>query len=95
MLQPPLLLPAGPKELLDGTAVSQPALFVAGLAAVELLWQAEPDTVASCGAAAGLSLGEYCALVFAGAMTFEEGLRVRAVVGCGARGYQPVACSLT
>ena len=28
------------------------------------------------GACAGLSLGEYCALVFAGVLTFEEGLRV-------------------
>lgn len=27
-------------------------------------------------ACAGLSLGEYCALVFAGVLTFEEGLRV-------------------
>ncbi|HEV2948989.1 MAG TPA: acyltransferase domain-containing protein, partial [Gemmataceae bacterium] len=31
---------------------------------------------ANCVAAAGLSLGEYTALVFAGAMTFEDGLRV-------------------
>ena len=27
-------------------------------------------------AAAGLSLGEYCALVFAEVLTFEEGLRI-------------------
>ena len=25
---------------------------------------------------AGLSLGEYCALVFAGVLTFEEGLKI-------------------
>ena len=30
----------------------------------------------SCSTAAGLSLGEYCALVFAGAMSFEDGLKV-------------------
>ena len=29
-----------------------------------------------CSVAAGLSLGEYCALVFAGAMSFEDGLKV-------------------
>jgi [acyl-carrier-protein] S-malonyltransferase len=57
--------------------VSQPALFVAGLAAVEKLRSEDPQLVSSCGAAAGLSLGEYTALVFAGAMSFEAGLRVR------------------
>ena len=30
----------------------------------------------SCGAAAGLSLGEYTALVFAGALSFEDALTV-------------------
>lgn len=33
-------------------------------------------------AAAGLSLGEYCALVFAGVLSFEDGLRV-VKVQCG------------
>ncbi|PNH05234.1 Malonyl-CoA-acyl carrier protein transacylase, mitochondrial [Tetrabaena socialis] len=60
---------------LDDTRVAQPALFVAGLAAVEVLRQREPGLVDACSAAAGLSLGEYTALVFAGAMSFEEGLR--------------------
>lgn len=54
----------------------QPALFVAGLAAVEKLRQDTPEAVAGCSAAAGLSLGEYTALVFAGALTFEDGLKV-------------------
>jgi hypothetical protein len=27
--------------------------------------------------AAGLSLGEYCALVFSGALSFEDGIKVR------------------
>ncbi|GLC48733.1 hypothetical protein PLESTB_000131000 [Pleodorina starrii] len=66
----------GPQSALDDTQVAQPALFVAGLAAVELLRQRDPRVVESCGACAGLSLGEYTALVFAGAMSFEEGLRV-------------------
>ena len=34
-----------------------------------------------CSAAAGLSLGEYTALVFAGAIDFEDGLRLVAVRG--------------
>jgi [acyl-carrier-protein] S-malonyltransferase len=35
-----------------------------------------PEAVSSCAMAAGLSLGEYTALVFAGALSFEDGLRV-------------------
>ena len=66
----------GPKERLDDTAVSQPALYVAGLAAVEKLRAEDSSTVDQCSAAAGLSLGEYCALVFAGALSFEDGLKV-------------------
>jgi [acyl-carrier-protein] S-malonyltransferase len=66
----------GPAERLDSTVVSQPALFVSSLAAVEVLRQREPEAVLSCQAAAGLSLGEYSALVFAGVMSFEDGLRV-------------------
>ena len=37
----------------------------------------DAGTVDGCSMAAGLSLGEYCALVFAGAMSFEDGLQVR------------------
>lgn len=66
----------GPAEKLNSTVVSQPALFVAGLAAVEKLRSEDPAAVEACEGAAGLSLGEYTALVFAGAMSFEEGLRV-------------------
>jgi [acyl-carrier-protein] S-malonyltransferase len=66
----------GPAERLNSTAVSQPALFVTSLAALEALRDSEPGTVAECGAAAGLSLGEYTALVFAGALAFRDGLRV-------------------
>ena len=66
----------GPAEKLDSTVYSQPALFVTSLAALEWLRANKPDVVASCQAAAGLSLGEYTALVFAGVMSFEDGLRV-------------------
>ncbi len=67
---------SGPQADLDSTAVSQPALFVCSLAALELLKAEQPDVVSQCAATAGLSLGEYTALVFAGAMSFEDGLRV-------------------
>ena len=66
----------GPAEKLDSTVYSQPALFVTSLAALEVLRATKPDVVANCQAAAGLSLGEYTALVFADVLTFEDGLRV-------------------
>jgi [acyl-carrier-protein] S-malonyltransferase len=64
----------GPAEQLDSTVCSQPALFVTSLAALESLRAESPDVVLSCEAAAGLSLGEYTAMVFAGVMDFEDGL---------------------
>jgi [acyl-carrier-protein] S-malonyltransferase len=66
----------GPAEKLDSTVYSQPALFVTSLAALEWLRANKPDVADSAEAAAGLSLGEYTALVFAGCMSFEDGLRV-------------------
>jgi [acyl-carrier-protein] S-malonyltransferase len=66
----------GPAAKLDSTVHSQPALFVSSLAALEQLKQDSPELVSSCAATAGLSLGEYTALVFAGVMEFEAGLRV-------------------
>ena len=66
----------GPAEELDSTVYSQPALFVTSLAALEKLRHDSPDVVLSCEGTAGLSLGEYTALVFAGAIEFEAGLRL-------------------
>jgi [acyl-carrier-protein] S-malonyltransferase len=66
----------GPKETLESTDISQPAIFVASLAALEGLKKTDPTVVESCAGAAGLSLGEYTALVFAGAMDFESALKV-------------------
>jgi [acyl-carrier-protein] S-malonyltransferase len=66
----------GPSERLNSTVVSQPALFVASLAALESLKQSHPQVLDECVAAAGLSLGEFTALTFAGALTFSEGLRL-------------------
>eukprot|EP00475_Leptophrys_vorax_P040288 TRINITY_DN7447_c0_g1_i1.p1 TRINITY_DN7447_c0_g1~~TRINITY_DN7447_c0_g1_i1.p1 ORF type:complete len:295 (-),score=46.54 TRINITY_DN7447_c0_g1_i1:148-906(-) len=60
------------------TAVSQPAIYVASLAAVEALRAQEggAEKLAAIDVAAGLSLGEYTALAFAGAFSFEDGLRL-------------------
>lgn len=66
----------GPSEQLDATEFSQPALFVTSLAALEVLREESPDVVLSCQAAAGLSLGEYTAMTFAGVLEFEDGLRL-------------------
>jgi [acyl-carrier-protein] S-malonyltransferase len=67
---------SGPAEKLDSTVHSQPALFVTSIAALEWLKLNKPEVYDSCQATAGLSLGEYTALVFAGVMSFEDGLRV-------------------
>ncbi len=66
----------GPPDRLNSTVISQPAIFVTSLAALESLREKDAEAVAACAAAAGLSLGEYTALVFAGAMSFPDGLRV-------------------
>lgn len=67
----------GPKEDLDTTAVSQPAIFVSSLAAVEK-FRAEggADAIDAADIACGLSLGEYTALAFAGAISFEDGVKI-------------------
>jgi [acyl-carrier-protein] S-malonyltransferase len=66
----------GPADRLNATDVSQPAIFVASLAALEYLKAVDPDAAKHVVATAGLSLGEYTALVFAGAMSFEDALKV-------------------
>lgn len=60
----------GPAEELNRTSVCQPALLTASIAALEA-WRSRgggTEPVPS----AGLSLGEYTALVFAGALTLED-----------------------
>jgi [acyl-carrier-protein] S-malonyltransferase len=66
----------GPAEKLNSTVHSQPALFVCSLAALEQLKLDSPGVVEGCAVTAGLSLGEYTALVFAGAIDFDAGLRL-------------------
>ena len=72
----------GPKEKLDSTVISQPAIYVASLAAVEKLrMEAGQEAIDKATVAAGLSLGEYTALSFAGAISFEDGLKIVKVRG--------------
>ena len=71
----------GPAEALNATDVSQPALFVASLAALESLKATNPDVVPACEGAAGLSLGEYTALGLRGC----DRIRSRAQAGAAAR----------
>ncbi len=66
----------GPADKLNSTVHSQPALFVCSLAALEQLKQDAPEVVEGCDITAGLSLGEYTALVFADAIDFDSGLRL-------------------
>lgn len=66
----------GPSAQLDATDVSQPAIFVTSLACLEKLRAEKPEVSLACEMTAGLSLGEYTALVFAGALSFEDGLRL-------------------
>ncbi|XP_010469886.1 PREDICTED: uncharacterized protein LOC104749872 [Camelina sativa] len=69
---------SGPKEKLDSTVISQPAIYVTSLAAVELLRVREGggQIINSVDVTCGLSLGEYTALAFAGAFSFEDGLKL-------------------
>jgi [acyl-carrier-protein] S-malonyltransferase len=72
----------GPKELLDSTEVSQPAIFVASMAAVEKLRQEEgQEALDAATCTMGLSLGEYSALCFAGALSFADGVKITKVRG--------------
>ncbi len=64
----------GPKEELDDTINAQPALLTASMAALRAL-QAE-DRLPEPAFVAGHSMGEYTALVAAGALSFADGLRL-------------------
>lgn len=68
------LMMDGPDEELTRTSRCQPALFVHGLVALELLRERLPAFQPV--AAAGLSLGEFTAHVAAGTFSFDDGLRL-------------------
>jgi [acyl-carrier-protein] S-malonyltransferase len=64
----------GPEADLTNTENAQPAIYLVSWVAFELLKEQLPGFEFA--ATAGLSLGEFTALAAAGAMSFEEGLRV-------------------
>ncbi|MCA8937592.1 MAG: acyltransferase domain-containing protein, partial [Planctomycetes bacterium] len=68
----------GPESELNRTDVSQPAILVHSWAVVEVLKTSEKGRAILDGAnvAAGLSLGEYSALAAAGAMAWEDAVKL-------------------
>jgi [acyl-carrier-protein] S-malonyltransferase len=64
----------GPEAELTKTEHAQPGIFLVSWVAFELLKERTPGLVFE--ATAGLSLGEFTALTAAGAMSFEDGLKV-------------------
>ena len=64
----------GPEPELTKTEHAQPGIFLVSWAAFELLKERVPAL--SFHATAGLSLGEFTALTAAGALSFEDGLKV-------------------
>ncbi len=64
----------GPDAALTQTEHAQPGIFLVSWVCLELLKEQAPNLKFD--AAAGLSLGEFTALTAAGALSFEDGLRV-------------------
>lgn len=68
----------GPENSLKMTNVSQPAIVTVSIAAFEV-FKAKSDITPSY--MAGLSLGEYSALIAAGSFSFEDGIRLIKIRG--------------
>jgi [acyl-carrier-protein] S-malonyltransferase len=63
----------GPKERLNTTLYTQPVLFIVTVAVFRIF---QEETASPVDFVAGHSLGEYAALVAAGSLAFEDGLRI-------------------
>lgn len=71
------LCETGPQSELDRTDIAQPAIYVVSCAALAAMAEKGRNGTAVVPAfAAGLSLGEFTALHYAGAFSFEDGLRL-------------------
>ena len=66
----------GPEEDLQQTRNSQPAIAVTSLALLKVATELSPDILKRPAYVAGHSLGEYTALVAAGALPFDEAIRL-------------------
>mmetsp|Transcript_68412 Transcript_68412/g.216420 ORF Transcript_68412/g.216420 Transcript_68412/m.216420 type:complete len:377 (+) Transcript_68412:2-1132(+) len=66
---------------LEETRLCQPAMYISGLAAIEKLRARRPGCFDKCKAVAGLSLGEFAALTFAGVFDFQTCLEIVALRG--------------
>jgi [acyl-carrier-protein] S-malonyltransferase len=69
----------GPADQLDLTENAQPALLAASIAILEALrerWAADGHTAPTPAFAAGHSMGQYSALVAAGALSLDDGVRL-------------------
>jgi [acyl-carrier-protein] S-malonyltransferase len=80
---------SGPEEELTRTENAQPAIFLASWAAFQVLQERVPGF--SFQATAGLSLGELTALVAAGVLPFDDGLKTARQRGR----FMQEACELT
>lgn len=72
---------SGPEDRLNQTDISQPAIYVTGVAACRAAVAAGVVSLENVAIFAGLSLGEYTALHLGGAFGFEDGLRLVAARG--------------
>lgn len=79
----------GPESELTRTENAQPGIYLVSWVAVELLRARVPGLVFE--ATAGLSLGEFTALAAAGALSFEDGLRLTRLRGR----FMQEACEVT
>lgn len=64
----------GPEEQLNQTLYTQPAIYVTSMAIYRVLQQQLPEAIPAW--TAGHSLGEFTALTVAGAMSYEDGLKL-------------------
>ncbi len=66
----------GDREALDKTSICQPAILTTSIAILNVLKCKGSNGNADCCVTGGLSLGEYTANVYAGAISFEDAVRL-------------------
>lgn len=71
----------GPQKKLNRCEYNQPATTAVSLAAIEKLREERPTSIDGCKSVAGYSIGEIPALVFAGGLSLEDGIRLAGVRG--------------